>query len=530
MTCTARIASAALFSAFLFWGCRQPSDATDLPNARPNILFVIADDQSYPDASVYGAGNFHTPAFDSVAARGVLFTSAFVAAPQCSPSRAAILTGRNIWRLEEAGTHSSYFPKKFTVITDVLEAAGYSVGFTGKGWGPGNWKDAGWKRNPAGTEFNERLFESVPATGISKVDYAGNFEDFLKEKPGDKPFFFWFGSHEPHRAYEYGSGRKAFPNEGKAHFPKFLPEDDTIATDWLDYAMEISWYDRQLSKILDLLRRSGQLDKTIVVVTADNGMPFPYAKANLQEYGIHVPLAICGPGIKGGRRVDDLVSLVDLAPTFAEVAGLPPMKQVSGQSLLPILKDDGKREARAVIYAGRERHTHARPDNVGYPARAIRTKQYLFIWNIKADRWPAGDPPPVHPSPDVSPDLSPIQVGYEDVDDSPTKRIMLRRKDHWPREYDLAFAKRPAEELYDIQADPECLRDLAGDPLYTPICNDLRKRLLGKLREEGDPRVSGNGDIFESYPRFGKMRPFNGFHERGVYNPAFQVAPPTPRK
>src|SRR5690606_33817035 len=127
------------------------------------------------------------------------FMNAFVAAPQCSPSRAAILTGRNIWQLEEAGTHSSYFPKKFPVFTDVLREEGYAVGYTGKAWGPGNWADSGWEQNPVGKEYNEIRFDSLPSTGLSPIDYASNFQVFLNARESDEPFFFWFGAHEPHR-------------------------------------------------------------------------------------------------------------------------------------------------------------------------------------------------------------------------------------------------------------------------------------------------------------------------------------------
>jgi hypothetical protein len=120
----------------------------------PNILIAIADDQSYPHAGIYGFAETQTPGFDYVAKNGVLFHNAFVAAPQCSPSRAAMLTGKNIWELEEAGTHASNFPKKFKVFTEVLEQQGYFTGYTGKPWGPGNWQISGRKQNPVGKAYN----------------------------------------------------------------------------------------------------------------------------------------------------------------------------------------------------------------------------------------------------------------------------------------------------------------------------------------------------------------------------------------
>lgn len=505
-------------------GCRVPDTGRELE--RPNILFVIADDQSFPHASAYGASAFKTPSFDKVAKNGVLFSNAFVAAPQCSPSRAAILTGRNIWQLEEAGTHSSYFPKKFPVFTNVLRDAGYFVGYTGKAWGPGNWKDAGWDHNPVGKAYDDVKFEEVPYEGISKTDYARNFEAFLKEKPADSPFFFWFGSFEPHRTYAYGAGKKSGLKESDLELPGFLPKNDSVINDMLDYALEVSWFDQQLGKMIALLEESGALENTIIVVTADNGMAFPHAKANLHEYGIHIPLAISGPGIGANRKVDDLVSLIDLAPTFLQVSGAGSMEGMTGKSLVPLLrnKDSGVIDTtRHFVVAGRERHTHARPDNVGYPARAIRTQQYLYIRNFKPDRWPVGDPPPANQTRnDTDGNAARIIWGYEDIDDSPTKRTMIREQDQWPKLFEIAFQKRPEEQLYDIEDDPYCLTDLSADAGHASVLEDLRDQLMAVLVKEADPRVTGEGDVFDSYPRFARMRLFEGFRSQGEYNEAFR--------
>ncbi len=493
---------------------------------RPNILFAIADDQSFPHASAYGSQTFSTPAFDSVAARGVLFNNAFVAAPQCSPSRAALLTGRNIWQLGEAGTHSSYFPKKFPVFTDVLEKSGYFIGYTGKPWGPGNFEGAGWSRNPVGPAFNRRQVSSRPAEGISRNDYAANFGEFLSQRQPGQPFFFWYGGMEPHRGYEEGSGIKAGLAIAESEIPGFLPPTGAIRSDLLDYALEIGWFDSHLGKMLAMLKDIGELENTIVVVTADNGMAFPYAKANLQEYGIHVPLAACGPGIAGKRRrVDDLVSLTDLCPTFLEAAGAPVFGGIPGRSLWPVLSDTRSGDVdpgRKFILAGRERHTHARPDNVGYPARAIRTKDYLYIVNFLPARWPLGDPPPPdRQSKPEGPDFKPVTEGYEDIDSSPSKSFMIAHRTGYPDLFRMAFEKRGREELYDIRTDPYCLHNLASSPATEKIRLELEKELLGRLKQQGDPRVTGGGEVFDSYPRFGPMRPFEGFKERGNYNPAF---------
>ncbi len=513
----------------IFVSCNAPAnDQEDKGKKKqtPNILFAISDDQSYPYASAYGSKMVQTPNFDRIAREGVLFNNAFVVAPQCSPSRAAILTGMNIWQLEEAGTHSSYFPAKFKVFTDILEEHGYTLGYTGKPWGPGNWKDAGRSRNPVGPEYSEHTLDSVPYSGIRKLDYARNFKAFLDQKPIDQPFFFWYGASEPHRVFESGSGQKAGKTLSEAEVPSFLPNDSIVRSDLLDYAVEIEWFDKHLGEMLGYLEEAGELDNTIVVVTADNGMAFPYAKANLQEYGTHVPLAIAGPVINTkGRIVDDLISMVDLAPTFLEVAGVSPLREMVGHSLLSILSSDqsGLIDAqRTMVLTGRERHTHARPDNVGYPARAIRTRQYLYIQNLKPDRWPAGDPVD-NLAPDLQgQDFKAIQPGYHDIDNSPSKTLVMKGAGQWPHEFQLALGKRPYEELFDIVNDPGCTQNLAHQPNLREIQEKLRQKLTTVLTEQGDPRMLGTGDVFESYPRFGRMRAFPGFKERGAYNESYK--------
>ncbi len=488
----------------------NPAEGRDrkVSTQRPNILFAIADDWSWPHAGIYGDQTIETPNFDRVAQEGCLFTHAFGAAPQCSPCRAAILTGRNIWQLEEAGTHSSIFPEKFDVYPDLLESAGYYVGYTGKPWGPGSWELGGRKRNPAGVEFNEHRLNSIPASGINKRNYAKNFDTFLKSRPNDQPFCFWYGCHEPHRKYEKGSGLKAGKKLENVDVPPFLPDDPEIRSDILDYYLEIEWFDRQLGDMLRLLEEAGELDHTLVVVTSDNGMPFPRAKANLYDHGTHMPLAIRWPEkIPGGRTIDDTIGFIDFAPTFLEAAGLIPPPSMTGRSFLNELtsgKSGRIDSSRTFVVTGRERHSHARYDNWGYPARAIRTHDYLYIRNFKPDRWPAGAPEP-----------------YYDIDASPSKHFMQERIES--KLSVQAFGKRPAEELYDIRKDPGCLLNLIDRADCEDVKNKLKAQMETILTQQKDPRMLGQGDIFESYPRFGSMRePLGGFAKRGVYNPAYQ--------
>ncbi|MFC1639381.1 sulfatase [Gemmatimonadota bacterium] len=478
---------------------------------RPNILFAISDDQSWPHAGAYGCDFVNTPAFDRIAREGALFANGFCPAPQCSPCRAALLTGRNIWQNEEAGTHQSYFPTKFTVFTDLLAEAGYLVGCTGKAWGPGNWEDSGWSQNPAGRVYDARKNET-PFDEMNDTDYAGNFEDFLNDRDPAQPFCFWYGSGEPHRDYEEGVGRRSGKEIEQVTVPEFLPDNDVVRSDMLDYAVEIEWFDTHLERVIAKLEQIGELDNTLIVVTGDNGMPFPRAKANLYEYGTHMPLAMrWGNVIRTGRQIDDPVSFIDFAPTFLAAAGHPVPSGMTGRSLLPVLQSHSSGyidESRTYVLTGRERHTHARADNLGYPARAIRSRTHLYVWNMKPDRWPAGDP-----------------EGFFDIDGSPSKDwILAHRTDPVESRYfELACGLRPEEELFDIRQDPACLQNLAATPGHAALRQALRAQLEEELRRQEDPRILGYGDIFDSYPRFSNMRPelLPGFAERGQYHPQY---------
>jgi len=502
----------------------------------PNILFAIADDQSFPHASAYGFKQVNSSGFDIVANSGVLFNNAFVGAPQCSPSRASILTGKNIWQIEEAGTHASHFPKKYTVFTDILEESGYQLGYTGKAWGPGNWKIEGWDRNPVGPEFNKHLVKNKKIdlseqdffpSGISPIDYFKNFLDFYNNKQSNKPFFFWYGGHEPHRNYEYGSGVKSGKDILDSFPPQFLPDNDVTRNDMLDYLLEIDHFNNHLKKMLEYLKEIGELENTIVIVTADNGMPFPYAKANLQEYGTHVPLAISWLNkITNSKTTNDLVSLIDLAPTILSLVGITNPVEMTGKDFSEILLVKDSKPIRNFVLTGRERHTHARPDNLGYPSRAIRTEKFLYIMNLKPERWPAGDPVPKNSENDLldkDKKYKSLYPGYHDIDGSPTKTIMMDKNAMVGNEnlFEIGFNKRSKEQLYDIVNDPACLNDLSKMIEYTDVLESLKNKLVNNLTIQNDPRMIGS-EIFDSYPRISTMRNFQGFNKKGKYNEKYK--------
>lgn len=471
---------------------------------RPNILFVIADDQSYPYAGAYGDKAAKTPNFDRIAKEGVLFTNAFAASPGCSPSRAALLTGLNCWQIKEAGTHASSFPTEFQVFPDLLEKTGYKVGYTGKGWGPGDFEASGRARNPAGDAYLSKKQESPK--GISDVDYAGNFKEFFDQKQKDKPFFFWLGTHEPHRTYQKGIGTANGLDINKVKVPPFLPDVPEVRSDILDYLYEIQWFDTQLGKVLAQLEQSGELDNTLIVVTADNGMSFPRAKANVYEYGIHVPLAVrWGNQIRKGVTTHDLVSLIDVYATFLEVgkAALPSYP-IESKSLVPLLKS-GK-STRKAVFSSRERHSSSRYNNLGYPQRSIRTAQYLFIKNYKPERWPAGDPQKY----DAKGQLEAPNTAFHDIDESADNIVIRQWQDPKITPYfHLATDKRPAEEFYDIVNDPGCLKNLISDKKHLRQIHQLRSELTNYQLATKDPRQTGNGDYLDSFPRLnGEIRNF----------------------
>lgn len=472
------------------------SGCTSEPPEKPNILIAIGDDISFPHMSAYGCRWVKTPGFDMVARQGILFRNAYTPNAKSAPSRACLLTGRNSWQLEEAANHVPYFPAKYTSFIEVLVRNGYETGYTAKGWAPGVALDSlGNKREMTGKPFNEKRLQP-PASGISDIDYAGNFESFLETRDPAKPFCFWYGSYEPHRRYEFGSGirkgGKKLTDIDKVF--SYWPDNDVVKTDILDYAFEIEHFDRHLVKMLELLEKKGALDNTIVIVTADNGMPFPRIKGQAYDPSNHVPLAIMWKkGIKKrGREVFDLVSFIDFAPTLLEAAGVEisqsGMQPVEGRSFMNILRQGRKGlvdKSRDHLLVGKERHDVGRPDDTGYPIRGIVREGYLYIVNFKPNRWPAGNP----------------ETGYLNCDASPVKSLILklRREGEDDKYWNKCFGLRGEEELYNIAADPECAVNLASNPGLNVLKQELRNELMSELRRQNDPRVLGNGDLFDNY-------------------------------
>ena len=277
---------------------------------------------------------------------------------------------------------------------------------------------------------------------------------------------------------------------------------------------------------LEYLEKIGELDNTIVIVTSDNGMPFPRAKANCYEYGVHVPFAIRYPKqFPGNRIVNDPVSFVDIAPTILEMTntsskGMLPITGISMLNMLRSKKSDVLSTDERAVYCGRERHSSSRYLNWGYPQRAMKKGDYLFIWNMKPERWPAGAPQkfdandstkllPVH---GLDEQMKYIADGaYMDIDDCPSKTYLIEnyKEDSIRSYFELAVGKRPEYELYNVTEDPYCLNNLSEIKSFEPIEKELKEELMKELKETNDPRVVGpDYEIFDSYKRYSRIRKF----------------------
>ncbi len=460
-----------------------PAAESAKPQAKPNVLFIIADDASRHLGEAYGCNWVKTPNIDRLAKRGLVFDNAYTPTSKCAPSRAAILTGRNPWQLEEAANHQPYFPAKFMAFSEALAKAGIQTGAAGKTWGPGEAKLA---------DGNPRDFALGGGGGKDEHSPGAGLSAFLKKRAPGTPFFYWFGSHDPHRSYKLDSGIAAGKKPSDIdRVPAYWPDNDLIRRDMLDYAIEVEAYDAQVGSLLDALEASGEAMNTLIIVTSDHGMPFPRVKGHTYDDAHHIPFVASWPaGIaKPGRHVTDFISFIDLAPTFLELFGVDGtaqgMSPITGRSFTDLLRNDAKGE-RSMVIIGRERNdVLARPGSpagLGYPARAIRSGNMFYVHNFASDRWPCGNP----------------EIGFTDTDASPSKTLATESGEKDPF-WQHAFGKRPAEQLFDLANDPDCVVNLAANPAFATKLVVLRETLMSELKKQNDPRALGQGDVFDQY-------------------------------
>ena len=457
-----KIFFASLLMAIFLVGCSEDVKKKKIKK-KPNVLILMTDNHSWNHLGSYGDKLVKTPNIDALAKNGVQFDNAYCASPSCSPARAAMLTGQDTWRLGEGANLWASFPKE-KVYTEMMSNAGYHVGIEGKGWGPGKAEANGWEHNPGGERYD-------------------SFEEFYNEIEKGKPWMYWYSSRDPHRPFRKNGWKKSGIDLSKIEVPSYLPDTDEVRKDIADYYNEIQMFDKEVASYLALIGEMGQLENTIVVICSDNGWQMPRGLANLYDAGSKIPLIISWPGnYKGGRRVTDFVSLNDFAPTFLEIAGIDVPKEMTANSLLPLLlseKEGRIEEERDFFVMGRERHAYVRQNGLGYPGRSIRTDDYLYIRNYESDRWPAGDPP-------LYGDVDAHMLQYP----CPSKFYLLEHQNEAAVKpfFDLAFAKRPKEELFDVNNDPGQIHNLANDPNYAKVKKQLSDQLTAYLVKTGDPR------------------------------------------
>lgn len=507
---------------------------------RPNVLFIFADDWGR-HAGIYrqldGPGTINdvvrTPNIDALAKQGVVFRSAFVSSPSCTPCRSALFSGQHFWRCGRGSIlRGAKWEDSQVSFAQLLHDSGYQLGLSYKAWGPGvpnnaPMNAAEFKLN-AGGAFNqfsqtttERVKKGQNAEAVKQqlvAEATGNFAKLLKQRDPAKPFFYWFGPTNTHRSWTRGSGKSLCgidPDDLAGKLPPFLADVPEVREDIADYFGEVMALDLAVGALVEQLRTAQLWDDTIIVLSGDHGAPgFPHGKCNLYDFGSSVPLIIAGNGISGindgvksdARIIDHLVSLTDLAPTLLEAASLPVPESMTGHSLLPWLRsgasglmDSGHNE----VFIGRERHVDtAREDRLPYPQRAIRTQDYLYIINFKPDRWPLGNPYHLDGEVDLNQVESNTRYTLADEDAGPAKAWLVsqRQSPEWRAMFERSYGKRPYAELYDLRKDPYQMNNLAVAEAYQSIRQSLHQRLMDELTSTGDPRVVDEGRFFETAP------------------------------
>jgi N-sulfoglucosamine sulfohydrolase len=430
---------------------------------RPNILLVITDDESWLEKSAYGWSKVATPHFDRVAREGVLFRYAYTSAPSCAPSRAALLTGRNFWELEQGAFIQAWLPKKFAAFPKLLSDAGYHTGRIGKGWGPGVFPSEGHDGDVAGKVYNAARL-AKPEKHVSAIDYMANFSRFLDERKEGAPFFCWLGIMEPHGPWAMANRVKLEMKFGVSvddiAMPGFLEDTPKVRGQRADMLYEVKLADEMLGKALAELERRGELENTIVVVTSDNGTACEGSKASPYDWGVHQPLAVRWPGVvSGGRSVDDFVNFSDLAPTLLEATGVVVPQGMSGRSLMPILRasQSGRIDSsRSWVATGLEWHGELPPECLA--SRTIRDHRFQYI----------------------------VRFSREGVS---------------------------TEEFYDLENDPDHRRNLVTIDEFAAERDALKARLKQYQLQTNDPRGTGKMKLFDETREFVEKRKAAGYSD-----------------
>jgi arylsulfatase A-like enzyme len=435
---------------------------------RPNIVFVLSDDHSYPYLHCYGATEMQTPHLDRFAAEGIKFHRMFTAAPQCVPSRASIMTGRSpvACRITR---FSSPLPRDEMTFPEILRReAGYFVGVLGRtyhldGSGRGPEESEGVFDEHHLRTFKER-FNYVDASNQAAV--PARMREFFDLRPKDQPYFLWVNFNDPHHPWDTGAHP---PDPAKVHVPGFLPDLPGIRGDLSRYEGEIEHADGDFQTVLDLIKDRAGLENTLIIFMGDNGMAFPSGKGCLHDPGLNVPLLAWWPGIiKPGGDSRVLISGEDIAPTCLEAAGLKAPERISGVSFLPVLKGESFPKERKYIFGERGPHggatfdEHTISSGVDY-SRCARSAHYKLIYNVT-------------PNIRYAPVDSMGDPGWKEM----TK---AHEEQNLASEFETLYftSPRPVYELYDLDADPNELHNLYGQKNLAEVQHELKAALQQKM-------------------------------------------------
>ncbi len=435
---------------------------------RPNVVLIIADDMARDDCGAYGSPKVRTPHIDRLAREGMRFDRAFVTASSCSPSRSSILAGRYPHNTGAEELHWPLPPEQVTFV-EKLKASGYWTAAAGK-WHLGDAVkgrfDVVREANPAGfqlaTGTDAKARMTARGSGAAQAG-CDQWIAVLRDRPRDKPFFLWLASLDPHRDYQPQTIPEPHRPED-AVVPPDLPDVPEVRKDLALYYDEIARLDHYVGEVLAELDRQGVAGDTLVLFLSDNGRPFPRCKTTLYDSGIMTPFLVRWPGrIRPGSRCGRLVSTIDIAPTVLRLAGIEPGPTFQGKDVSPLFTDPAAK-VRDLIFAERNWHDYAAH------GRAARSERFKYIRNDDSDR-------PLTPPADAV--------------RSPTFQAMRRLRDAGELTPELRacfVSPRPAEELYDLDADPHELVNLVGDPRFAQMLTDMRRALSEWERETADIR------------------------------------------
>lgn len=436
-------------------GFKLASAASPRPR---NVLLLIADDLGR-DLHCYGNSVIQTPNIDAIASRGVLFTNAFATVSSCSPSRSVMLTGlynhtNGQYGLSHGASNQQTFPWVRS-LPQVLAEHGYRTGIIGK------YHVAPQAVYPFMWGVDSGIGEIPDVESI-----AQQAQEFFN-RDRHQPFFLLIGYKEPHREKanfanerQYSGIKKIVYTKSAVNLPYFLPNLPEVRQDLAEYYQAISRLDQGIGLVMKALAQSGKQQDTLVIFVSDNGMPFVGAKTNLYDSGIHLPLIICSPWQQRGIINQAMVSWIDIMPTILDWANIQPPDNLPGRSLLPILAQTNP-QGWDKIFASHTFHWITEY----YPMRAIRTRQYKYIWNLAAQL-----PYPIS----------------ADIKNSPSWQNIIKRKQQLGDRHLKAYLQRPEHELYDLQTDPHELRNLATSA-QSSVLTALQAQVREMMEHTNDP-------------------------------------------